>query len=154
MASTDDAFADASDELLRALIDSSVLMASVLSVTGAAYDLLEAGRQGRIALVVSTYVLREVERNLNRKAPRGLAAFSERRVELEIVDPLVELVADVARDIEAKDAPIVAAALSAHAEYLVTYDRRHLLAHADLIRQHFQIETVEPAVLMTRLMEP
>lgn len=154
MVSTSDPLAEMSTALLRALIDSSALMAAVLSETGAAYDLLEAGREGRIALFASLYVLREVERNLNRKAPRGLPAFRSRRGQLSLVDPPVDLVVTVARHVELKDAPVVAAALEARADYLVTYDRRHLLAHADMIRQQFQVETVEPAVLMTRLPQP
>jgi uncharacterized protein len=154
MASTNDPFAEVPDALLRALIDSSVLMAAVLSETGAAYDLLEAGREQRITLFASLYVLSEVERNLNRKAPRGLAAFRERRDQLILIEPPVDLIVAVARTIELKDAPVVAAALEARADYLITYDRRHLLAHAAVIRQQFQIETVEPAVLMTRLPEP
>lgn len=154
MVSANDPFAEASHPLLRALIDSSVLMAAVLSETGAAYDLLEAGREGRVALFASLYVLQEVERNLNRKAPRGLAAFWERRDQLALVEPPVDLIVTVARSVELKDAPVVAAALEARADYLATYDRRHLLAHTDLIRQQFQVETVEPAVLMTRLPEP
>lgn len=129
-------------------------MAATLSATGAAYDLLEAGQQGRITLVISAYMLSEVERDLNRKAPRGLDALRERRGQLELVDPPTSLIDDVADRVEAKDAPIVAAAVAAQAAFLVTYDRRHLLSQAEMIRQHYDIEVVEPAVMLARLAHP
>ena len=69
--------------------------------------MLEAGKQGRITLIVSPYVLRETERNLYRKAPHGLDTFWERRDQFELVDPAAALVDDVARYVEPKDAPIV-----------------------------------------------
>jgi predicted nucleic acid-binding protein len=96
-------------------------------------------------------VLREVERNPNRKAPRGLNALWERRDQLGSIDPLPSLIDDVARHVEPKDAPIVAAAVAAQADYLVTYDRRHLLSQAEVIRQHYGVEVIEPAVLLARL---
>jgi predicted nucleic acid-binding protein len=151
MVATGDEAGVTPDDLPRAFVDSSALMAATLSATGAAYDLLEAGQQGRIALVVSPYVLREVERNLNRKAPRGLNALWERRDQLGSIDPLPSLIDDVARHVEPKDAPIVAAAVAAQADYLVTYDRRHLLSQAEVIRQHYGVEVIEPAVLLARL---
>ena len=136
MVATGDPVGVTPDDLPRAFVDSSALMAATLSSTGAAYDLLEAGQQGRIALVASPYVLREVERNLYRKAPRGLDALRERRDQLELIDPPPSLIDDIVRNVEPKDAPIVAAAVAAQADYLVTYDRRHLLSQADVIRQH------------------
>ena len=137
--------------LPRAFVDSSSVMAACLSSTGAAYDLLEAGQRGQVALIVSQHVLLETERNLYRKAPHGLREFWERRNQFELVNPTPELVDEIALHIEPKDAPIVAAAIAARSDYLVTYDRRHLLSHAALIRHLYQIETVEPAVLLARL---
>ena len=83
-------------------------MAASLSSTGAAHDLFEAGRRGEVELIVSRHALRETERNRYRRAPHGLGEFWERRNELELVDPSPELVDEVARHIEPKDAPIVA----------------------------------------------
>jgi predicted nucleic acid-binding protein len=140
-----------SDILPRAFIDSSSMMAACLSMTGAAYDLLEAGQHGQVVSIVSQHVLLETERNLYRKAPHGLREFWERRDRLELIDPSPELVDEVTQHIEPKDAPIVAAAIAAHSDYLVTYDRRHLLSDAALIRQLYRIETVEPAVVLSRL---
>jgi predicted nucleic acid-binding protein len=61
------------------------------------------------------------------------------------------LIDAIARNVEPKDAPIVAAVVAAQADYLVTYDRRHLLSQAEVIRRHCGIEIVEPAVMLARL---
>lgn len=145
--------ASASDAPQRAFVDSSVLMAGALSASGSARDLLLAGVRGEVHLLASPLVLLETERNLARKAPAGLPAFYEFRALLEgnLVDPSRELVVEVARHIEPKDAPIVAAAHVARAAYLATYDRRHLLRQADLIRQVYSIETVTPDVVVSAL---
>jgi predicted nucleic acid-binding protein len=143
----------ASDALLRVFVDSSILMAGSLSAAGSARDLLLAGVRGEVVLLVSPLVLEETERNLYKKAPQGLSAFHEFRQLLEehLVDPPKELVVEVAQHIEFKDAPIVAGAIRAQAPYLVSYDRRHLLKHADLIRQLYQIEAITPDILVARL---
>ena len=141
----------APNERPRAFTDASVLMAASLSETGTAYDLFEAARHGSVVLVASAYALGETERNLYRKAPRGLRAFWELRTLLTIVDPPAELVEAVASDVEPKDAAIVAGAVAAGAMYLVTYDRRHLLSQADMIRQRYQIETLTPGETLTAL---
>jgi hypothetical protein len=46
MVATGDEAGVTPDDLPRAFVDSSALMAATLSATGAAYDLLEAGQQG------------------------------------------------------------------------------------------------------------
>lgn len=139
------------DELPRAFMDASVLMAASVSETGTAYDLFGSARGGLVILVASEYALGETERNLYRKAPRGLRAFWELRQQLSIVDPVPELVVTVAAEVEPKDAAIVAGAVAARASYLVTYDRRHLLAKADLIQQRYHIETLTPGELLARI---
>jgi predicted nucleic acid-binding protein len=130
------------------------MMAAALSESGTAHDLFEEARSGRVVCVASTHVLLETERNLYRKAPRGLRKFWDLRTQLAIVDPPSDLVTAVAIDVEPKDAGIVAAAVAATVQYLVTYDRRHLLGEGDLIYQRFRIETITPGELLSRLTSP
>ena len=138
-------------EAPRVFIDSSVFFAACLSPTGGARELLLRGLRGDVSLVVSRFVLQETRRNLQSKAPSVLPlldAFLDlsflgvgpepddaklHRAE-EIVDP--------------KDAPIVAAALTADTTFLATHDTRHLLSHADEIRDAFGIEVVTPGDLL------
>lgn len=94
----------------------------------------------------------ETQRNLARKATDKLPAFARLRPVLEplVSDPPAELVRHVATRIEAKDAPIMAAALTARALYLATYDRKHLLNEATRIQSAFQLIVTTPDQLLNQ----
>lgn len=127
-------------------IDSSVFFAAAYSVTGSAHDLLLAAIQGRIALVLSAYVLEETERNLRASAPRALPAFDRlcRVLPYRLSTPSTDLVVDTARIIVAKDAPIIAAARAAGAMLVATYDRKDLLSKREAIAAAFGITVATP----------
>jgi hypothetical protein len=111
-----------------------------------------AGTRGDLALILSRYVIEETRRNLANKAPRALSYFDLFLAfgHVQLVDPPAALVRQVARDIALKDAPIVAGAVYAAAQFLATYDRKHLLAQAAVIRDQFGITVGTPeAVLAT-----
>lgn len=131
-----------------AFLDASVLIPAAISGRGTSRDLLGAGRRGAVRLVASQDVLDEAERNLFRKRPEAIRTFWDQRDLLEIVAPGRDLVIEIARRIEPKDTPVVAGAIVAGATYLVSYDRRHLLREADLIRQAYGIEVVTPDYLV------
>src|SRR5919199_570016 len=97
----------------RVFIDSSVLMAAAISVQGSARDLISAGLQGELELVLTGLVLEETERNILAKAPAAHPAFARFRQALTPVlpDPAKALVLRVAQVVELKDAPIVAGAI-------------------------------------------
>lgn len=137
-----------------AFLDASVLIPAAISPRGSSRDLIEAGERGQVRLIVSQDVLDEAERNLYRKAPQALRTFWAQRDQFERVAPTNDLVADVARLIELKDAPVVAGAIAAGVTYLVTYDRRHLLNEAELIRREYGIDVVTPDHVVARLAEP
>jgi hypothetical protein len=65
-----------------------------------------------------------------------------------IVRPSRKQVLEVAHVVELKDAPIVAGALVARAEYLATFERQHLLRFAQRIRDAFAIEIATPAAIL------
>lgn len=71
-------------------------------------------------------------------------------LEDHLVDPSRELVVEVARHIELKNLPIVAAAHIARAAYLVTYDRQHVLRR-DLVELYPDWSTVTPDVVVAAL---
>jgi predicted nucleic acid-binding protein len=131
----------------RIFIDSSVLIAASLSSRGAARDLLLAALSGDFEVRVSSLVLDETERNLTRKAPHSLSAFREFRDMLfsdEVIDPAPELVSRVEKEVEAKDAPIVGAAIAAAADFLATYDQKHLLSQSERIASLFGLSLATP----------
>jgi predicted nucleic acid-binding protein len=115
---------------VRVFLDASVLFAACYSSTGSSRDLLLRAIEGEIQLILSEHVLMEVERNLAQKAPEALSVF-QTLVDLvapEVVgNPSLEELQRAAAYTELKDAPIVAAATKAGADYLTTWDRRHLI---------------------------
>ena len=136
-----------------AFVDSSVLFAAALSLAGSARDLIKAALTQRIDLVLSPFVLAEVERNLSKKAPSAREAFYSftQSAVFRLIDPPASLVQDIARAIEPKDAPIVAGTLTAKADYLAIYDRKHLLAQADIVRELYRIVVCTPDELLARI---
>jgi predicted nucleic acid-binding protein len=108
------------------------------------------GVDQEIDLVVSTLVLEETQRNLEKKALRAipaLEAFIDMGL-LELSDPSIEGTRDVARFIEAKDAPIVAGAIAATCAYLATFDRQHLLSQAVRIHEAWGIDVRDPREIL------
>lgn len=120
-------------------------MAAAISHRGSARELIGAGLHGDYTLVVSTLVLRETETNIVAKAPHALDMLAAiTRALPEPVKPPLALVERAMQLVEPKDAPIVAAAAFAKADYLVTYDRRHLLAKRAEIEEAYGIVTTTP----------
>jgi predicted nucleic acid-binding protein len=134
-------------------LDSTVLIAAAISDHGRARDLVLDGLRGRFRLCLSTLVLRETERNLSKKRPKALPFFETLRATLSfvVVDPPTSSVLQIARTIEAKDAPIVAAAVAAGATYIATYDRRHLLGKKAEVQGNFSVTVATPDEILSRL---
>lgn len=114
---------------LRVFVDASMLFAASYSTTGSAKDLMRLAVQERVQIVLSSDVLEETRRNLHKKAWGKTTALDQLilLIELFIVDPTLEQVRAAEGYTAHKDAPIVAAAIAAGVDYLVTYDRCDLL---------------------------
>jgi len=109
----------------RVFADSSVLIAAAGSRTGASRAVLMLAEVGLFRLLISRQVLDECERNLRRKLPTALPVFAALLacVGPEVVaDPAETVVAPYRALIEAKDAPILAAAVASGADRLLTLD--------------------------------
>ena len=115
-------------------MDASVLFSAVVSLTGASRELLRYAVTGDVTLVVSPYVLVEVENNLTQKAPVNAHRFEQIKtlVKFESVQPDQAAVEAAAEYTVQKDAPVVAAAILGDCEYLTTYDRKHLINPAEV----------------------
>ncbi|OGE25219.1 putative toxin-antitoxin system toxin component, PIN family [Candidatus Daviesbacteria bacterium RIFCSPHIGHO2_02_FULL_39_12] len=134
----------------KAFIDSSVLIAAAISSAGSARDLIMKALRGELKAIISDLVLEETQRNLTNKASKALPAL---QLFLEVLNPEVvrpskTLVLKVAKVVEAKDAPIVAGAISSKADYLVSFDRKHLLQHKKEIETNFKVKVVTPDELI------
>ena len=134
----------------KVFIDSSVLIAAAISSTGSARELLLNSFRDELKIVISDLVLEETQRNLSKKAPKALPALQLFLEVLnpEMVNPTKSLVRKVSKVIEFKDAPIVAGAISSKVDYLVSFDRKHILQHKQEIEENFKIKVVTPDELL------
>jgi predicted nucleic acid-binding protein len=134
----------------RIFLDSSVLYAAAFSATGPARRLILKGLEGSIALSLSDLVLEETKRNLTKNAPSALPYFAILADLLSpfITNPTKAQVLKAAQIVHYKDAPIVAAAVKANADYLATHDLKHLLSHAKAIADAYGITVLPPAEVL------
>lgn len=122
----------------RVFLDSSVLISGMASPSGASRAILTLADAELITLVVSEQVLTESERDLREKLPWALAYY-QRVISMAVLeiepDPSLEEIETARRIIHPKDAPILAAAMAAQVDYLVTLDREHFLDDPEVARQ-------------------
>jgi uncharacterized protein len=131
-------------------LDSSVLYAAAFSATGPARRLLRKGLHGSITLSISEFVLDETKRNLVKNAPAALPFFHllANLFSPFITNPTTADIHKAAQIVHLKDAPIVAAAAKAKADYLATHDVKHLLTQAQAIADAYGITVLAPADLL------
>ena len=137
----------------RVFLDTSVLFAAVYSTSGAAHDLILLAVAGEVQVLISQDVLEEVQRNLSQKVPEKLGAFHRLMQLIDPVmvdDPTPAAVHAAEAYVAAKDAPIVAAAIAAQPDYLVTYDRKHLLEPPE-VAQRSGLTIVTPDVVVAAI---
>lgn len=138
----------------RAVLDSSVLVSAFLTPRGSVARLLRAPTLERYRLCLSEPILVETaEVLLTKPRLRRMFAYADDAVsdyirwlgiEAEIVANIPELRVVTA---DPKDDPIIATAVAAHADYLVTGDRAHLLP----IGEYEGIRVVSPRVFLEHL---
>ncbi|HXQ37644.1 MAG TPA: PIN domain-containing protein [Anaerolineales bacterium] len=116
---------------LNIFLDSSALIAGVISETGAAHVLLQLGETEDILLTISEMVLVESERSIAKKSPRNLNDLRRlfKTANLRIVDDpsKKEVEANLYLIEDPNDVPILLAAMKAKVDYLATHNRKHFL---------------------------
>lgn len=120
-------------------LDSSALIAGIVSKQGAARALLLLGEDEKIIITVSEQVIAEVERNIARKAPRALTFAREIILSANIrvlQDPTAD---EVGKHLDwishVADVPILVAARKANVDYLATLNTRHFLIDPEVSRR-------------------
>jgi len=111
----------------RIFADANILIAGADSRSGASHAVLVMAEIGLFTLVVSRQVLDEAERNIRNKLPLALPNFVEQmaHLKLEILpDPDKTESAKWESIIEAKDAPILAAAVSADVDRILSLNTK------------------------------
>lgn len=136
----------------RVFLDSNVIFSGMYSSAGAPGVILERFIQGKLSVVISQQVLEEVVRTIKGKLPEALPALRRLLMSAppEIAkDPATEEVARWAEMLHIEDASILAAAIAAQPDYLVTGDR-HFLEDPGIAHQS-GLHIVTPAQLLQRI---
>ena len=116
---------------MNIFLDSSALIAGIISETGAAHVLLQLGETEDIVLLISEVVLNETKNSIARKSPANLE-----NAEKEIQKSGIKILQDPSyEEIQANlylmddpdDVPILLAAIKAKVDYLATHDHKHFL---------------------------
>jgi len=130
---------------IRVFLDTSALIAGIASVKGSAREILRLAETGMIDIVVSEQVIVEADRNIESKLTGMLADYREYMKVLspELVnDPSPKETIKYAPLINKYDAPILAAADLSHADYLVTWDRKHFISNS--VKDKVRVRVVTP----------
>jgi predicted nucleic acid-binding protein len=116
---------------LNIFLDSSALIAGVISETGAAHALLQLGETEDILLTISELVFNETTRSVERKSLDNLEDVQKeiKKAKIKIVnDPSYdEIQANLYLIDDPDDVPILLAAVKAKVDYLATHDKKHFL---------------------------
>lgn len=112
---------------MRFFLDANVLFSAAHNPQGNARALFRLAETGAIVLVTSSYAREETVRNVKLKFPRCAAQPGELLERIALGPESVASLVNVAFEsgLPGKDAPILAAAITAGADILVTGDRRH-----------------------------
>ena len=116
---------------IKVFLDSSAVIAGIISSAGAARVLLVMSENGQIEAFISEQVIAESERSIARKVPDALPELRQtlKDASLKVVsNPTQEEIKENLYLIaDSDDVPILLAAMKAHVEYLATHNRKHFL---------------------------
>jgi len=114
----------------KVFLDTSALIAGIASSKGAAREILRLAEIGLVEILVSRQVVVEADRNITAKLPECLDDFRnylETLAPVLFADPSPRDILRFSSLIQPHDAPILAAAVAARADYLVTWDQKHFM---------------------------
>ncbi len=139
--------------MISVFVDSSVLFAAVYSSRGIARDLVNLAITQQVQLVITPFALEEVRRNIALDFPEKLSLYEAVVMNIPfrmISNPTHEQIVMAAQYTVIKDAPIIAAAINAQVDYLVTYDREQLLDRPE-VAEKSGLRIVTPDVVIAAL---
>lgn len=138
---------------VRLFLDANVIFAAAHSSGGRARALSRLAERGLCTLLASPHAIEEARRNLTLKSAEGTEALDGllRRLD-RVPEAGPKLVAwSVAQGLPDKDAPILAAAVAAGADLLVTGDRTHF-GHLEG-RTVASVRVVSPATALAAVLD-
>ncbi len=141
--------------MTRAVLDSSVLISAFLTPRGTSAHVLRAARRGAFVLCLSREILEETRSSLVEKTERirRYYRYPDERIARYLrsltvmAQPVGKLPALHVVPLDPKDNMVVATAVAARADYLVTGDKRHLLP----LGEYEGIKIIAPREFLDRL---
>jgi len=109
----------------RVFLDANILFSAAYRSDSRLRVFFELAAAGRMRLVASRFAHEEVRRNLAAKRPAALADLDVLLAQVEIVREGGPSEVAAASMLPAKDAPILAAAIAARCDWLITGDAQH-----------------------------
>ena len=135
-------------------LDTSVIIAAVMSSTGGARLLFHLAHAGTIQMLAGKGVLGEAEEVMQRKAPELLGLLAQLLDEAGIKisdDPTSKQLEQAGTLIGyAPDANVLAQAISANPDWLVSHDKEHFIGNPALNELPFRIGTPGDVVAWLR----
>jgi predicted nucleic acid-binding protein len=112
---------------MRIFLDANVLFAAAQSPTGRSALLISFAKEERCECISSPHAITEAQRNLEARYPHALEKFHEVRSTVHTVQEATTNSVRWAlqQGLPENDAPILAAAVQAKADVLVTGDKTH-----------------------------
>ncbi len=136
----------------RVFLDATCWVAAAGSESGGSSAIIKLAQAFLLALVVSRAVLQEAERNIQNKM--GASALQRfylllNTTEIEVCEqPTLEEEQQWAAFTADKDRHVLAAAIKAKADVLVTLDRKHVLT--EIVRANFPIPVQDTKEFLTQ----
>jgi len=129
----------------KIFLDTSVIIAAVMSPTGGARLLFHLSQAETIRLVVGKGVLKETEEVLQRKAPHLLSLLAqlldEANIEVERAPASKQMRRAKSLIEYMPDANVLAQAISAKPDWLISHDKEHFIGNPALDDLPFKIGT-------------
>lgn len=118
---------------IKVFLDSSVIIAGLASARGGSREILNLAELGFLIPVISEEVVREVTRNVERKLPDCLAHYYQlfRLLPFIMAEPGEERLVQAKGLINSNDARILAAALTARVDWLISLDKHFLALNSE-----------------------
>jgi predicted nucleic acid-binding protein len=110
---------------IKAFLDSSAIIAGLASKTGGSHKILMMAEYQIIIPLISEVVVQETLNNIKKKMPQQYSLFYTlfQKLPFKLVDPAENDFKRALTLINEKDAPILAAAITGKAEWLLSLDR-------------------------------
>lgn len=120
-------------------LDSSALVAGIISDQGAARALLMLGEDEKNILTVCEQVITEVERNIARKVPKALpfarAIILDANIRVLRDPPIEEVIKHLGWNSHVADVSILVSARHANVDFLATLNTKHFLSDPEVSKR-------------------